>query len=287
MSHTKLPIYESPEDTRDWLYSERLSLSDTIPIAIDYRDKLMPVRDQGLQGTCAAQTAACMKEYQELLDNNFKGYMSPQFIYNHRIYWNNEKQDGDDINEDYGMTCRDIMRIMKNVGVCFESTYPYGHKEFAKQIPKFILNEAKKYKIKGYSRIYNIEELKHALYNNGPCMIAFPVYNYGKYMWLPKTETQINMGGHAMTVVGYNREGFIIRNTWGQSWCSGGYCIYPYEQWGHHWEIWTMVDEITNSNTVVDEKTEEEKKEDIINEYDPEAGPQNNDTSILDCCKTS
>ena len=105
MSHTRFPICESPEDNRDWSYSERLSLSDTIPIVLDYRDKLMPIRDQGSQGTCAAQTAACMKEYQESLDNNFKGYMSPQFIYNHRIYWNNNKQDGDDINEDYGMTC--------------------------------------------------------------------------------------------------------------------------------------------------------------------------------------
>ena len=35
-----------------------------------------------------------MKEWQESRDTGFKGYMSPQFIYNHRVYWNNGKQNG-------------------------------------------------------------------------------------------------------------------------------------------------------------------------------------------------
>jgi C1A family cysteine protease len=286
MSHTKLPINRSPDDGRDWCYNEELSLSDVIPIALDLRDKLMPIRNQGSQGTCAAHTAACMKEYQELLDNGLNAYMSPQFIYNHRIYWNNGIQDGDDVNEDYGMTCRDIMNIMKNVGVCPEDTYPYGHKEYSKEIPQFILNVAKKYKIKGYSRIYNIEELKHAVYNNGPCMAAFPIYHFGKDMWTPTIKNQLEIGGHAMTIVGYDDEGFIIRNTWGESWGDDGYCIYPYAQWGCHWELWTMVDDKTNRE--VKEETLEEKKEEFINEYDPEIGSivTDKDDKCCSCCKT-
>ena len=283
MERPNLPISRSLDDDRDWSYSEKLALSDNIPIVLDYRDKLTPIRNQGSQGTCAAQTAACMKEYQELLDNGFNEYMSPQFIYNHRVYWNNDKQDGDDVNEDYGMTCRDIMKILHNVGVCPENIYPYGHKEFSREIPQFILNEAKKYKIKGYSRIYNIEELKHALYNNGPCMVAFPVYHYGENMWEPKTESQQEIGGHAMTIVGYNIQGFIIRNTWGTTWGDDGYCIYPYDKWGHHWEIWTMMDEITNKLVPI---PEEEKKEEIIDEYDPDIEDAS-DNIISNCCKTS
>jgi len=33
----------------------------------------------------------------------------------------------------------------------------------------------------------------------------------------------IRKGGHALAVVGYNANGVIIRNSWGSSWCDGGY----------------------------------------------------------------
>ena len=35
------------------------------PESLDLTCDLPPIRNQGEQGTCAAQTAACMKEYQE------------------------------------------------------------------------------------------------------------------------------------------------------------------------------------------------------------------------------
>ena len=62
-------------------------------------------------------------------------------------------------------------------------------------------------------------------------------------MWFKESESSEMQGGHAMTVVGYNEEGFIIRNTWGINWGDKGYCIYPYSDWGSHWEIWTTIDE--------------------------------------------
>ena len=49
-------------------------------------------------------------------------------------------------------------------------------------------------------------------------------------------------GGHAMTIVGYNNEGFLIRNSWGELWNKTGYTTYYYEDWGAHWEIWSCVD---------------------------------------------
>ena len=243
-----LPVIKSPEDDRDWLYSNFLSLTDTLPKTLDLRSQLMPIRNQGQQGTCAAQAAACMKEFQEKKEHNFQDYMSPQFIYNHRVYWNNNKLDGDDRYEDYGMTCRDIMHILKNIGICSESLYPYGTREYVKEIPRHIINAAKKYCIQGYSRIYNIEELKHALFNNGPCMIAFPIYHHGKDMWIQHNQNQQMLGGHVMTIVGYNSHGFIIRNTWGAEWGDKGYCLYPFTHWNSHWEIWTTIDAKTSES---------------------------------------
>ena len=232
-------LQPSPEDARDWHIT---AASPEVPETLDYRSSLMPIRQQGQQGTCAAQTAACMKEYQERLEHGFMSYMSPQFIYNHRSYWNNDNQDGEDELEDYGMTCRDIMKILHKIGVCPEEIYPYGKIQYAKEIPEKIKQTAVKNCIQGYARIHTQHQLKSSLVKNGPCMIAFPVYHMGENMWQKRNSNDELLGGHAMTIVGYDEDGFMIRNSWGNTWGRDGYCLYPYKDWGAHWEIWTTVD---------------------------------------------
>tara|TARA_Y100000389_G_scaffold201835_1_gene245514 strand:+ start:12036 stop:13043 length:1008 start_codon:yes stop_codon:yes gene_type:complete len=239
-SKFQLNAIKSSFDNRDYIYKN----TDVLPKTLDYRPTLMPIRNQGAQGTCYAQSAACMKEWQEKMDYGFSEYFSPQFFYNNRDYWNNNKKDGEDSNEDYGMTGRDVMRILKNVGICKENDYPYGMIETADKISDNIKIEAKKHCIKKYARINDINSLKSSLYYNGPCLIAFPVYNMGKEMWKQKNGEDMN-GGHAMTVVGYTEDSFIIRNSWGWYWNFGGHCYYKFEDWGAHWEIWTTVDEDT------------------------------------------
>ena len=83
--------------------------------------------------------------------------------------------------------------------------------------------------------------LKTSLHQNGPCYIALPCYNYGTRFW-KQGNSDNSLGGHAVTVVGYNKDGFILRNSWGDKWGDKGYCIYYYEDWGAHWEIWTVLD---------------------------------------------
>lgn len=222
----------SQDDDRDWNAANIYKKTILKPV-LDLRNTLEPIRNQGSQGTCAAQTAACMKEWQETVDYNFKGYMSPQFIYNNRENQTTE-----------GMFGRDVMRILSSIGSVEETTYEYGKIEPVEDIDEKYYNKAKLHKIKNYARVYDIENLKKALKLNGPCYIAFPVYNANSMrMWFKESESSEMQGGHAMTVVGYNEEGFIIRNTWGIHWGDKGYCIYPYSDWGSHWEIWTTIDE--------------------------------------------
>lgn len=38
-------------------------------------------------------------------------------------------------------------------------------------------------------------------------------------------------GGHAFVIVGYTREGFIVQNSWGEGWGSGGRALLAYEDW--------------------------------------------------------
>jgi len=242
----------SPDDSRDWtaesIYDSRVSL----PNYVDHRYKLQAVRNQGRQGSCAAQTAACMKEWQENKDIGFNNYMSPQYIYNNRSNQNSE-----------GMFGRDVMKILSNKGCCFEKTYPYFTIEKPEMIKEEAHEEASNFKIKSYAQINTIDGLKKALYINGPCYISFPVYNDSVTMWkqMPGDKRQ---GGHAMTVVGYNEIGFTIRNSWGTFWGNDGYCTYPYSDWGSHWEVWTTIDDdsFKFKNDEVDPKPIEDNSKD-------------------------
>ena len=229
-------VKKSPRDRRDYYYASS-SERPAIPDKIDYRSDLQQIRDQGSQGSCYAQATACMKEWQEKKDNGFNEYMSPQFFYNNRP----NKYDIDPTNDD-GMFGRDVMKILTDVGICRESVYRYGRIEPKSKIPQNVYDEAKRYRIKSYAQVDNLVTLKECLCKNGPCLITFPVYNYGPRFWKKPSLFTSKTGGHAVAIVGYTEDGFIIRNSWGSDWGDSGYTIYPYTDWGAHWEIWTTID---------------------------------------------
>jgi hypothetical protein len=54
-------------------------------------------------------------------------------------------------------------------------------------------------------------------------------------------------GGHAVVVIGYNKEGFILMNSWGATWNGDGTIVFPYDEWESHWECWVSVDEKTET----------------------------------------
>ena len=114
---------KSEDDDRDFIYEDFIKIKlNQIPTIVDYRNDLLPVRNQGNQGTCYAQSAACMKEWQEYQDYKLYEYLSPQFFYNNRNYMNDDNTSNDG---DHGMTGRDVMKILKKVGICKEIEYKY------------------------------------------------------------------------------------------------------------------------------------------------------------------
>lgn len=241
MRNYKFNLRPSPYDHRDHVLDAIKVAHVRLPKEFNLRNQLQPVRDQGSQGTCSAQTASCMKEWQEKIDIGLNEYLSPQFVYNLRS------------NEGEGMFPRDTMKILQKIGIVLEKEYPYNTR---KRITEQLKEAASRFKIKSYARVKTIDGLKKSLFINGPCYIAFPVYNPESYkFWRPHHANQQSIGGHAVVVVGWTKTAFIIRNSWGTNWGRGGYCYFPYSDWGMHWELWTAVDEKTYC-----EKMEKENK---------------------------
>jgi hypothetical protein len=54
----------------------------------------------------------------------------------------------------------------------------------------------------------------------------------GKAYWtIPTVRARADDGGHAFAIVGYTPEGFIIQNSWGTRWGTGGLAVLTYEDW--------------------------------------------------------
>ena len=224
----KLTLIPSPPDPRDWKV-EKIYKAIRLPAELDYRNEMLSVRDQGSQGSCAAMAAAAMKEWQERKDVGLEEYFSPQFIYNNRENPSSS-----------GMYTRDVMRILSDLGDCREEMFTYGR---TGKPPDAAYAEARQYPIGNYAFVDTIEGLKTALVENGPTLIAFPVYNFGGRFWKKEVGEWL-LGYHMVLVVGYSdiKKNFIIRNSWGDDWAESGYTYFPYEDWGWQEEIATTVD---------------------------------------------
>ena len=96
-------------------------------------------------------------------------------------------------------------------------------------------------RIKGYALIRSLTSLRTALLMNGPCFGALPVYNYSNQFWKRKNGDML-LGYHAISIVGYEKDGFIIRNSWGNSFANNGYTKISFEDANDFIEIWTVLE---------------------------------------------
>jgi len=89
-----------------------------------------------------------------------------------------------------------------------------------------------------YARMKSIRIMKNAILSNGPILIGLPVYSTEDEFWKGGKNL---IGGHAVTFVGWNPEGFILRNSWGYDYGQGGYINYNYNDVNLIYEAWTLI----------------------------------------------
>jgi len=237
----KLGCIKDKFSGKDYLMRAYLPIMK-LPKKVDYTAKLSPVRDQGDEGTCVSFACASgMKEYQEILDYAKLVELSPRFIYS-------ECKKIDGMPESEGTTLRAAMQVLNKNGVCQEKFWPYKPHQTNKAKKGFSSN-AKKFRIKTYARILNLNELRLSLANKGPCVIGIQVFE-----GMMKTKTGIvpmpkkkeyALGGHAICPVGYDdkKKQVKFKNSWSEKWGKKGYGFLPYAYIEKYMmDAWSSVD---------------------------------------------
>lgn len=252
---------ESPPDPRDWIFenlaggSSRASLSQTnsdetqniigpypnataskrlstafLPAEYDMRKYSTPSRDQANRATCASIVAAEIKEIQTRMAGGINATkLSSEYIYYHR---GNKPSSG--------MYGRDAFSILQKCGTVEEEEYPYQAEDNQSPTPsKKLIKKATRNRICNYARIKTLNGIKRALYEVGPCYLFLPLYTSRPEFWRPDEFGTTE--GHAICVLGWTREGLILKNSWGPDWNGDGCIILPYEDYNVTWECWVAI----------------------------------------------
>jgi C1A family cysteine protease len=93
-------------------------------------------------------------------------------------------------------------------------------------------------RIKAYAKVTSQITAKSSILAYGPILIALPCYSESDRFW-DKTSTLL--GGHAVSLVGWEANTFILRNSWGPSYGRGGYSFFDYDDFAKILESWVII----------------------------------------------
>ncbi|MFA5543715.1 MAG: C1 family peptidase, partial [Bacilli bacterium] len=239
-----LGLIPSPPDERDYLLSSflpplKVSLPDEWTYWLQYQT---PVKFQGGLGSCVGFDTSAHKESYDTREYGKNIDLSEQFLYG-------KCKETDGMPNIEGTYIRAAMKVLQDFGVCEETYFPYEGKYPPNSRPKEgYLENAAKYKLSTYAAVgVTKEEMRRALYQNGPVSVGIMVYdsfmNTGSD-GIVKYPSGAKQGGHAILVIGYNKIGLICKNSWSTQWGNKGYCTIPWLVWEaiNMGEAWTIVD---------------------------------------------
>ena len=220
---------KSPNDSRDWSF-EALDrgFTDNLPEEFSYIEYEPPIRDQGEDKSCAAHVGAAIKEIHCWCDGNLVT-LSPEFIYHHRVNKGSN-----------GMYGRNVFHVLRTIGTVPQEMITENLDSIDARTYNKLIRHAKNYRIGHYARIHTVGGLRRAVYEIGPCYLSLPLCRRRPEFWRSEPGEAINEG-HATVVIGYTREGFILRNSWGRDWNNDGHIIFPYADWNCHIECWVAI----------------------------------------------
>jgi hypothetical protein len=207
------------------------------------------VLDQGTEGACTGFGLACVVNYLHWRRGlNGKAPpklapVSPRMLYHlARFYdeWPGEDYDGS--------SCRGALKAWHKHGVCTEKHWPYrdakGNVCFIKPLDGWA-EDALQRRLGVYYRVNraSVVDMQAAILEIGAIYVSSDVHDgwaitskksitsHDSLPVVKPVKNKDSLGGHAYAIVGFNRTGFVVQNSWGLSWGNCGFAVLPYEEW--------------------------------------------------------
>ena len=216
-------------DKRDYPYPLSGAKQSNI---VDLRNICSPIEDQGQLGSCTGNAIAGAIE---LLQNRENRTLDISRLF---IYYYERLIEGT-VNYDSGAYIRDGIKACYTYGAPNENLWPYNISKFRIKPSTAAINDAAKRKVKLYQRAADFNAVIDAVTSGYPVIIGFNVYSSFDtkevartgVMPYPNVNRERLLGGHAVLIVGYNKNNntFIVRNSWGRYWGDNGYFYMPFQ----------------------------------------------------------
>lgn len=225
----------SPEDKRDWRISDVMMAAPPLPE--EYKNPAkVPVLNQAAIGACVSFSIASTLMFCE----HHAGFKAHHDFSRGFIYANRKPTDY----QGEGMITREALKRLNHDGDCLYPTFPWNEdypdvKKRLEALGEAPYKEALPYAIASYFRCYSEREIKEAIMKYGAVVFSITTYeSFNKDCPVPKPEEKAT-GGHAMCCYGWDKTGWIIRNSWSSLWGYKGDCHIPYEYPSK--EVWGIV----------------------------------------------
>jgi len=232
-------------DHRDLLFKEVHPYKDATPlpaqVSLRSQFKFAPW-DQGHLGSCSAHAVLACYTY-ERGDGPWSRL---------ELYYQERAIEGR-TEEDSGAMLRDGIKVLNSIGVGLEKDWPYDTSKFTHEPPAKEMQEAAENKITVYSSLQSANDYRSCLAANYPFMIGIQIFESFESDDVARTgivpmphEDENCLGGHAVTVIGYDinfrssgKTYYELRNSWGT-------------EWGDHGHFWMPAEYIENPDLSTD-----------------------------------
>ena len=211
-------------DARDWIYEPALlQLAATMQ-----PPKTIKILNQGTEGAC---TGFGLAGAINLLNKKRESavVVSPRMLYEMARKFDEWEGEGYS-----GSSCRGAIKGWANMGVCEESLWPYKSSKPGKLTIEAAKN-ARSHTIGAYYRLTpRISDFHAALNETGVIFCSANVHGGWSRQQVKSGKIPFKegrTGGHAFALVGYNKDGFFVQNSWGTKWGNGGLALWTYEDW--------------------------------------------------------
>lgn len=205
----------------------------SLPAAVDLSSHLPPVRSQGAIGSCAAWSTVYYAR--TLMEQSRRGWdaaredhqFAPLFSYNQITQGRNE-----------GTAITAHMRLLQDLGAVSLDAFPYVDR-LDVQPSDDLKIRASDLKIEGFRSLprrdgaLDLDAVRAFLAEGRPVVAGFELFeDFQRYQGgVYQTTDGTLLGGHAMTIVGYDDQkgAFRLVNSWGTNWGEEGFLWLSYE----------------------------------------------------------